>query len=113
MRTPVATSWAARIVAKTLVLCAPVVMCVYDSWQACVNHCGGKPPLIASCSPADTRSHAQITRHNFDAAMPAFVEALQSCDFVAFDEEMTGLFLDKQPHSNLDDMPARYSKARD
>lgn len=52
----------------------------------------------------------QVTRHNFDAAAQNIKEALEECDFVAFDCEMTGLFLDNNEGSYLDDMPLRYYK---
>lgn len=52
----------------------------------------------------------QITRHNFESALPAVKEAIHECDFLSFDCEMTGLFLDDNAHSMLDNMPARYSK---
>lgn len=53
---------------------------------------------------------AQVTRHNFDAAVKNIKEAVEECDFVAFDCEMTGLFLDNNEGSYLDDMPLRYYK---
>lgn len=53
---------------------------------------------------------SQVTRHNFDTAAQNIKEALEECDFIAFDCEMTGLFLDNNEGSYLDDMPLRYYK---
>ena len=39
-------------------------------------------------------------------------EAVEECDFVAFDCEMTGLFLENNEGSYLDDMALRYYKVR-
>lgn len=52
----------------------------------------------------------QVTKDNFDSTMPLVTQAVQECAFVAFDCEMTGLFLQGQEHSYIDDMPARYAK---
>ena len=52
----------------------------------------------------------QVTRHNFDEALQSIKNAINECDFVAFDCEMTGLFLDNNEASYLDDMPLRYYK---
>lgn len=55
---------------------------------------------------------SQVTRHNFESAFPAIKEAIDECDFVAFDCEMTGLFLENNEGSYLDDMSLRYYKVK-
>jgi hypothetical protein len=52
----------------------------------------------------------QVTRSNFESSLPAVREAISSSDYISFDCEMTGLFLDNNEHSFLDNMPARYHK---
>ena len=54
----------------------------------------------------------QITIDNFEAMLPAVAHAVEGATFLAFDCEMTGLFLDTNKHAQLDDMAARYDKAR-
>lgn len=49
---------------------------------------------------------------NFEAMLPAVAEAVEGAAFLAFDCEMTGLFLERNRHTQLDDMAARYDKAR-
>ena len=59
-----------------------------------------------------TQQSMQITKTNFESTLPAVKKAIHECDFLSFDCEMTGLFLDDNAHSMLDNMPARYSKVR-
>ncbi|KAJ9510403.1 hypothetical protein QJQ45_015870 [Haematococcus lacustris] len=65
-----------------------------------------------------------VTRDNFDVALPKIQKALSECTYYAFDCEMTGLFTDKARQQGptlsligsdeyLDDMQARYSRVRD
>jgi hypothetical protein len=49
-----------------------------------------------------------VTRDNFEATLPSIKEALDECEFFAFDCEMTGLFLDGHKHEYLDDMQDRW-----
>lgn len=51
-----------------------------------------------------------MTKHNFKDSIPLLQQALHECHFVAFDCEMTGLFLDNNDNAFVDDMPARYEK---
>lgn len=51
-----------------------------------------------------------VTKHNFEAVLPAVREYLGACDFFALDCEMTGLFLDGQQEGFLDDMQDRYTR---
>ncbi|KAF8061172.1 PAT17 [Scenedesmus sp. PABB004] len=53
----------------------------------------------------------QVTRSNFAAALPAVAAALASCQFWAFDCEMSGLFLAGQEDYAADDVDDRYAKA--
>jgi hypothetical protein len=51
-----------------------------------------------------------VTADNFESMIPEISVALRESDFISFDCEMTGLFLDNTRHSILDDMAARYTK---
>jgi hypothetical protein len=53
----------------------------------------------------------QVTRSNFAAVLPAVRQALQDCQFFAFDCEMTGLFLQGQDDYVVDDVTDRHVKA--
>jgi hypothetical protein len=53
----------------------------------------------------------QVTRSNFTAVLPAVRQALQDCQFFAFDCEMTGLFLQGQDDYIVDNVSDRYAKA--
>lgn len=66
----------------------------------------GGPPARGQA----VKQSMQITKKNFESALPAVKEAIHECDFLSFDCEMTGLFLDDNTHTMLDNMPARYSK---
>ncbi|ORC89248.1 putative ribonuclease [Trypanosoma theileri] len=50
----------------------------------------------------------QVTRDNFPAIFPKFVELLQTCDFYSFDEEMTGINTPELPESMTDSPEESY-----
>ena len=72
----------------------------------------GAPWHVLRTTVHEAQESMQITKKNFQSALPAVKEAIHECDFLSFDCEMTGLFLDDNAHSMLDNMPARYSKVR-
>ena len=53
-----------------------------------------------------------ITRKNFNEIFPIVVEKLQTCKFISFDLEMSGIFsTDRSKRNRKDDTPAsRYEK---
>ncbi|KAJ2704445.1 hypothetical protein H4R19_005235 [Coemansia spiralis] len=55
-----------------------------------------------------------VTRDNFAAALAQFKAAVGSCDFVAMDMEMTGLYESRehQPNARQDTQDERYAKLR-
>ncbi|KAF8285818.1 putative poly(A)-specific ribonuclease PARN [Trypanosoma cruzi] len=54
----------------------------------------------------------QVTRDTFPAVLPKFVELLKSCDFYAFDEEMTGISTAELPESITDTPEESYRAKR-
>eukprot|EP00892_Ulva_mutabilis_P009389 jgi/Ulvmu1/6822/UM031_0026.1 len=73
-------------------------------------HTSSKGSVGCRAMEIDTADAVDVTRHNFDEALQSIKAAIEECDFVAFDCEMTGLFLDNNEASYLDDMPLRYYK---
>ncbi|KAG2427674.1 hypothetical protein HXX76_012323 [Chlamydomonas incerta] len=75
---------------------------------------GGASTSAASAGDAAADDKAapsvDVTRHNFDAMLPAVRRYLAAADFYAFDCEMTGLFLDGHNENYLDDMQDRYNR---
>ncbi|KAG8341151.1 hypothetical protein TRVL_08018 [Trypanosoma vivax] len=55
----------------------------------------------------------QVTRDNFPAVFPKFVELLQTCDFYAIDEEMTGINVADKPESITDTPEETYRAKRE
>lgn len=55
-----------------------------------------------------TTHYSQVTQSNFKEALPAVREALEACQFYAFDLEMTGLHLKDGMPPFLDEMDDRY-----
>ena len=53
-----------------------------------------------------------VTRNNFDEVLPVVIEKLQTCQFVSFDLEMSGIFsTDRSNRIRKDDTPpVRYKK---
>ncbi|EFJ39774.1 hypothetical protein VOLCADRAFT_108501 [Volvox carteri f. nagariensis] len=71
------------------------------------------PPVATATAAASDRKTSpavDVTRHNFEVMLPMVRRYLASCDFFAFDCEMTGLFLDGQTENYLDDMQDRYTR---
>eukprot|EP00966_Prymnesium_polylepis_P078042 1809126-Prymnesium_polylepis.1 len=55
----------------------------------------------------------EVTADNFDDALVRFEASLATCAFVAFDEEMTGIMLDKTTAPAVgDSAEARYLKMK-
>ena len=54
----------------------------------------------------------EVTQTNFEAACAELVELLPTADFIAIDEEMTGIILSGQHHTQGDTPEARYRKMR-
>ncbi|KAH9593532.1 Ribonuclease CAF1 [Trypanosoma melophagium] len=54
----------------------------------------------------------QVTRDNFPAIFPKFLELLQTCDFYSFDEEMTGINTPELPESMTDSPEESYRAKR-
>lgn len=50
----------------------------------------------------------QITRANFQQSLPVIKQALQDCQFFAFDCEMTGLEVQESTQEYLDEIEDRY-----
>ena len=53
----------------------------------------------------------QVTRENFQEVLPAVKQALQACEYYAFDCEMTGLFANDNQQNYLDELEDRYAQA--
>ena len=70
------------------------------------------PPLLPSeLGRAGLSAPMDVTRENFEAAATLLESLLPTCAFVAIDEEMTGITLDKASKPCLSDSPeARYKK---
>ncbi|KAG2424232.1 hypothetical protein HYH02_015217 [Chlamydomonas schloesseri] len=82
---------------------------------ATANGAGGASSAAstsAAAAAADDKAapSVDVTRHNFEAVLPAVRRYLGACDFYAFDCEMTGLFLDGHNENYLDDMQDRYNR---
>jgi len=52
----------------------------------------------------------QVTRYNFQQALPALQEALSTCQFYSFDCEMSGLYPQGMEDYAVDDLDDRYLK---
>lgn len=59
-----------------------------------------------------TFADMNVTKKNFKDVLPTVIEKLQTCKFVSFDLEMSGIYsTDKSKRNRKDDEPAqRYSK---
>ncbi|SCU69237.1 Poly(A)-specific ribonuclease PARN-1 [Trypanosoma equiperdum] len=54
----------------------------------------------------------QVTRDNLPTVLPKFVQLLKTCDFYAFDEEMTGINVPELPESVTDTPQETYNAKR-
>ncbi|XP_042907061.1 poly(A)-specific ribonuclease PARN isoform X1 [Parasteatoda tepidariorum] len=54
----------------------------------------------------------EITRNNFVETLPAVKEAIDWCDFLAIDTELTGLYSERSSEHAFDSMEERYAKLR-
>lgn len=69
------------------------------------------PPLF-SWAHAPCGVVHQVTKHNFEATLPAIQHALDECLFFTFDCEFTGLHVDDARYQFLDTMEERYQQVR-
>ena len=60
------------------------------------------------CTPHQQPALMQITRANFQQSLPVIKQALQDCQFFAFDCEMTGLDVQESTQEYLDEIEDRY-----
>lgn len=80
------------------------------------------PPVplhMPLCSTTLASTSSQVTRHNFVETLPHVKEALDGCDYFAFDCEMTGIHVhdpyrdrEGKPPAFLDDVEDRYDEVR-
>ena len=47
----------------------------------------------------------EVTTQNFDAAVQKLAELLPTSSFISFDEEMTGIILNKETQPTIGDSP--------
>lgn len=73
---------------------------------------GGARILPGQRPTGPTTNTLQVTKHNFQATLPAIQHALDECLFFAFDCEFTGLHVDDARHQFLDTMEERYQQVR-
>ena len=78
--------------------------------QAAAAPAPADEPAPGAPAGAGTSSTVQVTRSNFRDALDAARAALRSCEFFAFDCEMTGLTLDGQEDKLLDDAFDRHER---
>lgn len=73
---------------------------------------GGACGKVWQTAEHDPPSAAQVTNANFKEALPAVKQALEDCEFYAFDLEMTGLHMRDGAPPYLDEMEDRYRQVR-